>query len=318
MPKSTPDSTLSRDLILASLIVLATSCIAYLLKQSNYVNSWFVAFITLFLNWQVVFLAVGDQIIRNYRSGRASQQLSWTVFLANIAENFAWVMLGWGVNDPVIVVARVPGLFFDQIVFWQMLWSTEEAEKRGKAFVWLKYAMTPFVVAVAAVTIAPLWFLPRLQAGYIPQALKYFVSSVWLWSAAGWVLQLQKNKKSDVLTGRDFSFKIPLLVQFFLASWLVNEYFNGRTGLVMYLINGIALVINTALLIQSFMYVRLWRKISPPVLQALQLLSHGATAKVVSDNSCQILQNDGAEQSFALTNSVDIRALIAAGAQDAR
>jgi hypothetical protein len=233
-----------------------------LLKQGRYVNSWSIAAVTLLLNWQVVFIAVGDQIIRNARGGRAAQQLSWTVFLANIGENFAWVLQGWGVNDPVVVIARIPGLFFDQIVFWQMLWSTEEAQRKGKLFVWLKYAMTGFVLSVAAVTVVPLFFLPQLRSALIPEGLKWFTGVIWIASAIGWALQFWKNKKSDVLTGRDFSPKIPILVQFFLASWLLNEYYNGHTGFQMYFINGIALTINTVLLVQSLNYVRLWRKVS--------------------------------------------------------
>ena len=292
-------------------------CISIGLHQAAFVNSWVVAFITLFLNWQVVFLAVGDQIVRNWRSGRADKQLSWMVFLPNIVENFAWVLLGWGVSDPVVVLARIPGMFFDQIVFWQMLWTTKEAERKGKFFVWLKYGSIIFAFSVAAVTVVPLFLLSELRAGQVPKLLKYFTGSVWLVSALGWAMQFRKNQKSDVLTGRDFSPKIPILVEFFLASWILNEYFNGHTGLAMYLINSVALVINTVLLIQSFHYVRLWRTVSPGALQALELSKEKAIL-AVTNSGCHVQSVGGEGITIALSGDIDIRALLAAGAEDRR
>jgi hypothetical protein len=203
---------------------------------------------------------VGDQILRNWKSNRASEQLSWNVFLANISENVAWSLLSWSVGDPVIIIARGPGLLMDQIVFWQMLLSTQEAQEKGKALVWCKYALAPFMVTVFSVAAVPLCFLSQIRTDQNTAALKWIVGVLWLWSAAGWMLQIKKNKQSGILTGRDFSPKIPVLVEFYLASWLFHEYINGRTGITMYVTMGVALVINTTLLTQSLYYYTLWQR----------------------------------------------------------
>jgi hypothetical protein len=248
---------------LDALLVLGLSACAFVvsrwLMKAGYIRSWDTPFITISLNWILVVIAVGDQIVRNHRFGHASRQLSWNVFLSNIFENTAWVLLSWGVGDPVIVVARWPGLIFDQIVFWQMLFSTAEAKQKGRTYVWLKYALLPCLMTVTALAIIPICFLSIVRAPEIVAALKALTGVIWLWVATGWVLQIYKNWKVGIETGRDFSFKIPILVQLYLASWILHEFFNGKTGVTMYIINGAALAINTILLIQCWHYNRLWQ-----------------------------------------------------------
>jgi hypothetical protein len=264
MAKPSPAVTQSlitwTDVRVALLVVAVSLLTTYAMSIRSGLASWREPFITICLNWLVVMVGVGDQIRRNAKSNRAAEQLSWNVFLSNIAENMAWALLSWAIREPIILIARGPGLLLDQVVFWQMLFSTKEAKARGKAYVWGKYALMPVVATVLVVAVVPIWFAPHVQTEGSVAALKIAVLLTWLWTTIGWVEQIVKNNLSGKLTGRDFSLKIPLLVELYLASWLFYEFRQGRTGWLMYATMGTSLAINTFLLIQSLRYAWAWNK----------------------------------------------------------
>ncbi len=250
---------LQRDFWLAVFLVLTSYALARHLFFAGHVSSWQTPLITIILSWAVVTIGLGDQIAKNSRSGRASDQLSWNGTLANMSENITWSMLSWSVGDPVIWLARAPGLLLIQIIFWQMLFSTEESERKGKVFVWLKYAAVPFLLTAVAVIFIPVYFLPLIRQRDAIVVLKSLTGAMWFWSACGLFLQIRKNMKSGVKTGRDYSLKLAALVEFSIASWLLHEFVDGHTGATMYLTMSISLSLNTVLLIQAVYYIRRWQ-----------------------------------------------------------
>lgn len=220
------------------------------------------AFWLIYSYWLLVTVALGSQIVLNARSGRAYGQLEPHVFLSNWLENVGWILFSWTTGDPVYLVSRFAGLWFDQIVFWQILISQKGGTPRERRLRIVVLAGPPFLVSLFALIGIPLLFAEIMQKSWMHTTVSSIIGIVWLYVVLSWVRQLKKNRSVGVLSGRDFSLLIPLLIELFLLFALLNEYLSGSHRIVPYVTMGISLLVNTALLIQSALHHRAWLKLT--------------------------------------------------------
>ena len=209
--------------------------------------------------WFLVAAAVGDQILKNFRSGRAADQLAWNTFLSNLVENMAWVLLSHATGDPIYLVSHLFGITFDQFVLWQMIASSRAAARFGPFRALLLYASMPFLLVLFSLVGVP-YFFPEIRSPAGEYLAGAATLATWGWSAVGWGLQIHRNWKVGVLTGRDFSLWIPVLLEISLLSGILNELLSGTNRAVPYLIFSVGLVINTILMTQCLYYWRRWRE----------------------------------------------------------
>lgn len=249
-------------LLLVSLAVgmacLATCTLVYGSARANV-----PAFLTIYSYWMLVTIALGSQILLNFRSGRAHGQLDPHVFISNWLENAGWILFSWTSGDPVYLISRFAGLWFDQIVFWQILVSQTTGSLRKRLPRFLLFAAPPFVGSLGVLFGPPLLFSDHVQQPGIHTTVSSLVLIVWLYVVVSWVQQFQRNRAVGVLSGRDFSLLIPLLIEIFLLFALLNEFLSGAFRFVPLVTMGISFAVNTALLIQSQLHYRAWHRLTP-------------------------------------------------------
>lgn len=220
------------------------------------------AFASMYSCWVLVVVAVGSQILLNYRSGRAHGQLNPHLFISNWLENVGWILFTWTTGDPVYVITRFAGLWFDQFIFLQIILSSPSLSGTKRRDTILTYCLPSFLISLFVLGGVP--FLPAtiIKAPLLKAAVSAFVSIIWIYVAIAWIRQIVRNKVVRVVSGRDFSILIPLLIEIFLIFTLINEYQSGTNRLVPYLTVGISLIINTIITIQTSCYWYLWNKMS--------------------------------------------------------
>jgi len=126
----------------------------------------------------------------------------------------------------------------------------------------LTYCLPSFFISLFVLGGVP--FLPAniIKSPVTQAAISTFVSIIWIYVALAWIRQIVRNKVVGVVSGRDFSILIPLLIEIFLIFTLINEYESGTNRLLPYLTMGISLIINTVITIQTSRYWYLWNKLS--------------------------------------------------------
>jgi hypothetical protein len=220
------------------------------------------AFASMYSCWVLVVVAVGSQILLNHRSGRAHGQLNPHLFISNWLENVGWILFTWTTGDPVYLITRFAGLWFDQFIFLQILLSSPSLSAIKRRDTILTYCLPSFLISLFILCGVP--FLPAtiIKAPLTKAAVSAFVSIIWIYVALAWIRQIVRNKVVGVISGRDFSILIPLLIEIFLIFTLINEYQSGTNRILPYLTMGISLIINTVITIQTSRYWYLWNKLS--------------------------------------------------------